>query len=217
MGFTQYLCARCGSEHIRRNGTQGGHANYQCEACGCQARFVPAVVDKAIQYAQVAKLLVERNSQRSIVRATGVARTMVAKLLKKRQWPRHHCRGCGWKRPNAIDEMWTFVGRRKRKFWLWLAVGRASRRIVPWVLGCRSAATARRLWAALPHRYQHYCRYHTNQWEACAKVLPARYRRPRPKGRGNTNIVEAFNCLLRHRCGVLVRKSCSLSIRLAND
>ena len=98
-------------------------------------------------------------------------------------------------RPNAIDEMWTFVGRRKRKVWLGLAVGRASRRIVPWVLGCRSAATAHRLWAALPHRYQHYCRYHTNQWEACAKVLPARYRRPRPKGRGNTNIVEAFNCL----------------------
>lgn len=109
--------------------------------------------------------------------------------------------------------MWTFVGRKKRKvwLWLWLAVERASRRIVAWVLGDRSARTARRLWAALPRRYQRHCRYHTDQWEAYAKVLPARYHRPRPKGSGNTSIVEALNCSLRQRCGVLVRKSCSFS------
>ena len=41
-----------------------------------------------------------------------------------------------------LDEMWTFVGWRKRKGWLWLAIERASRRIVVWVLGCRGAATA---------------------------------------------------------------------------
>ncbi|AWM34803.1 IS1 family transposase [Hymenobacter nivis] len=80
--------------------------------------------------------------------------------------------------------MWTFVGRRKRKVWLWLAVERASRRIVAWVLGCRGAATARRLWAALPPRYQRHCRYHTDQWEAYAKVLPAPHHRPHPKGSG---------------------------------
>jgi len=83
MVYTQHLCAKCGSEHIRRNGTSQGHAKYQCKACGYQARFTPAAVAKAAQYAQVEKLLVERNSQRSIVRATGVARVTVAKLLKK--------------------------------------------------------------------------------------------------------------------------------------
>ncbi|WP_375417098.1 hypothetical protein [uncultured Hymenobacter sp.] len=83
MVYTQHLCAKCGSEHIRRNGTSQGHAKYQCKACGYQARFTPAAVAKAAQYAQVEKLLVERNSQRSIVRATGVARVTVAKLVKK--------------------------------------------------------------------------------------------------------------------------------------
>ncbi|WP_162550097.1 IS1 family transposase [Hymenobacter nivis] len=53
--------------------------------------------------------------------------------------------------------MRTFVGRRKRKVWLWLAVERASRRIVAWMLGCRGAATARRLWAALPRPYRYHC------------------------------------------------------------
>ena len=83
MVYTQHVCARCGSEHIRRNGSQSGHAKYQCKACGHQARFVPAAVAKAARYAQVEALLTERNSQRSIVRATGVARMTIAKLLKK--------------------------------------------------------------------------------------------------------------------------------------
>jgi IS1 family transposase len=31
--------------------------------------------------------------------------------------------------------MWTFVGSKAHKVWLWLAVERANRRIVAWVLG----------------------------------------------------------------------------------
>ena len=83
MVFTQHVCARCGSEHIRRNGSSQGHAKYQCKGCGHQARFEPAAAAKAVQYAQVEQLLVERNSQRSIERATGVARMTIARLLKK--------------------------------------------------------------------------------------------------------------------------------------
>lgn len=110
-----------------------------------------------------------------------------------------------------LDEMWTFGGRRKRKVWLWLAVERASRRIVGWVLGCRGAATARRLWESLPARYQTNTTYFTDAWESYAKVLPAAAHRPSAKGSGQTSIVEALNCSLRQRCGVLVRKSCSFS------
>ena len=39
----------------------------------------------AAQHAKIDNLLVERNSQRSIVRATGVVRMMVAKQVKKVQ------------------------------------------------------------------------------------------------------------------------------------
>ena len=83
MVTTQHTCAKCGSEQIRRNGHSGGHARYQCKACGHQARFVPAAAARAARYAQVEKLLAERNSQRSIGRVTGVARMTVAKLAKK--------------------------------------------------------------------------------------------------------------------------------------
>ena len=68
--------------------------------------------------------------------------------------------------------MWTFVGQRRRKVWLWLAVECASRRIVAWVTGRRDAATARRLWQALPQRYRRYCWCFTDEWKAYVGVLP---------------------------------------------
>ena len=44
---------------------------------------MPAAVAKAVRYAQVDQLLLERNSQRSIVRVTGVSRMTVAGRVKK--------------------------------------------------------------------------------------------------------------------------------------
>ncbi|MCI1188904.1 hypothetical protein MON38_15890 [Hymenobacter sp. DH14] len=83
--------------------------------------------------------------------------------------------------------MWTFVSRRRRKVWLWLAVERASRRVVAWVLGRRDTATARRLlWATLPKRYWRHCWYFTD-------LFPAGPHRSYPKGGGQTNIIKALN------------------------
>lgn len=103
------------------------------------------------------------------------------------------------------------MGSKAHKVWLWLAVERASRRIVAWVLGDRSAQTAQQLWQALPRRYRRHGWYFTDIWDAYAKVFPRWQHRLCPKGEGQTSIVEAINCSLRQRCGVLVRKSCSFS------
>lgn len=80
---TTLSCGRCGSTALRKNGHSKGKAKYRCTACRHQAVFEPAAPRKAAQYAQVEKLLIERVSQRAIVRATGVARMTVAKLAKK--------------------------------------------------------------------------------------------------------------------------------------
>ena len=80
---TTHYCAKCGSDQIRRNGSNNGQPKYQCTACRYQGLFVPAAARKAAQYAQVDALLVERNSQRSIARVTGVARMTIARRLKK--------------------------------------------------------------------------------------------------------------------------------------
>lgn len=80
---TTLCCGKCGSTALRKNGYSKGKAKYLCTACRYQAVFEPAAPRKAAQYAQVEKLLFERNSPRSIVRATGVSRMTGAKLAKK--------------------------------------------------------------------------------------------------------------------------------------
>ena len=114
-----------------------------------------------------------------------------------------------------MDELWSFVGHKKRKIWLWPTVECARRRIVGWTLGSRGESSLRKLWQALPRRYHRHCWSFTDQWKAYAKVLPRWQYRPCPKGAGQTNIVEAINCSLRKHCGALVRKSCSFNKSLA--
>lgn len=75
-----------------------------------------------------------------------------------------------------------------------------------WVLGQRNAATARRLWHTLPGRYQPHCWYFTVLFPAYVDALPHWQHRRCPKSTGSTSIIEAVNCFLRQRCGVLVRK-----------
>ena len=239
---TILTCAKCASQRLQKNGSSRGNAKYRCYDCGHQAVFAPAAPRRAAQYTQVVKLLGERNSQRSVVRVTGVARMTIARWIKKvaaevvepevvepkvvepkvvepevvePEVVEPEGAGPEGAGPEGavleMDEMWTFVGKRKRKVWLWLAVERASRRIVAWVLGCRGAATGQRLFHSLPARYQTNTTYYTDEWAAYTTVLPAHAHQPSAKGSGRTSIVEALNCSLRHRCGVLVRKSCSFS------
>ena len=172
-------------------------------------------MEKARQYAQVDQLLAERNSLRSIARAMGVARNTIAKRVKKALRPAPALSRRLLKRGRQrqgedleLDEMRTFVGREWRKVWLWLAGECASRRIVAWVLGSRDTATLRRLWVALPRRYHRHTRYFTDQWRAYGQVLPAG---AHIVGKSDTRVVKALNGKLRHRCGVLVRRSCSFS------
>lgn len=80
---TTLMCGKCGSTALRKNGSRKGQPKYQCTACRHQALLVPAAVRKAVQYAQVATLLLERVSQRAIVRLTGVSRPTIVKLAKK--------------------------------------------------------------------------------------------------------------------------------------
>jgi len=99
--------------------------------------------------------------------------------------------------------------------WRWWAIERARRRIVGGRLGNRGEAPLRQPWQPWPTPHRHHCWFFTDQWKAYAKVLPRWQHRPCPKGGGQTSTVEAINCSLRQRCGVLVRKSCSFSKSLA--
>jgi insertion element IS1 protein InsB len=114
------------------------------------------------------------------------------------------------------DELWSFVGSKRRQKWVWLALDRDTREVVGVAVGSRTKRTARKLWASLPPMYRQSAIAYTDFWEAYAAVIPAKRHRPVGKETGGTNRIERFNNTLRQRCSRFVRKTLSFSKKLVN-
>ena len=109
-----------------------------------------------------------------------------------------------------MDELWSFVARRKNKKWVWLAMCRRTRQIVAYAIGSRSAKTCRRLWKRIPKSYRGGLLY-TDFWDSYSKVLPPKQHRPGGKDSGQTNHIERWNNTLRQRLARFVRKTLAFS------
>jgi insertion element IS1 protein InsB len=114
------------------------------------------------------------------------------------------------------DELWSFVGNKRRQVWVWLAINRDTREIVGVAIGRRTKATARKLWTSLPAVYRQCAVCYTDFWEAYTAVVPSKRHRAVGKESGQTNHIERFNNTLRQRCSRLVRKALSFSKKLVN-
>ena len=109
-----------------------------------------------------------------------------------------------------LDEVWSFVGVKTAKYWLWIALCRRTRQIVAFVIGDHSAATCRRLWRKIPTEYRG-CHTYSDFWEAYRQVFPEETHRSVGKDSGETNHRERWNCTLRQRLARYVRKTLSFS------
>ena len=109
-----------------------------------------------------------------------------------------------------LDELWSFVRRKKKRAWVWIALSFQSRQVVAMVVGDRSATTCRPLWERLPEPYRKLTTY-TDFWKTYQAVVPMEQHQPSKKGSGLTNAVERFNLTLRQRVGRRVRKTLSFS------
>jgi IS1 family transposase len=109
-----------------------------------------------------------------------------------------------------LDELWSFVLKRANKRWIWIALCRATRQVVAYVVGDRSAATCKKLWEQIPASYRSaHC--YSDFWEAYQLVIPAEQHTAVGKETGLTAHVERWNNTLRQRLGRFVRKSLSFS------
>ena len=112
--------------------------------------------------------------------------------------------------------MWSFVGCKGNKQWIWLAIDVESREIVGVWVGDRSRQSAKQLWQSLPVVYRQYAVCYTDFWEAYEQVLPSKRHRAVGKETGKTSYIERFNHTLRQRVGRLVRMTLSFSKQLSN-
>jgi IS1 family transposase len=222
------VCPSCGSEKYKKNGhIHNGKQNYRCKECGRQ--FVMNCEYKEIndfEKALINKALLERNSLRGVCRIFSVSLTWllgyIAALYAKTP------DDLGFKLPSKYknskvqllfveaDEMWSFVGNKENKQWIWLAMDVGTRQIIAFHVGGRGKEDAEKLWQQIPAVYREEAHFFTDYWSAYACVLPKDRHCAVGKHTGLTNHIERFNLTVRQRVSRLVRSSLSFSKNIDN-
>jgi insertion element IS1 protein InsB len=221
-------CPACGSTQFKKNGhIHSGKQHHQCTTCGRQ--FVASAEDRIISYEQrtlIEHLLRERLSLRGICRAVGVSLTWLLHFMVERfaacpdhlhvQLPVSPTDVVIRRLEAEADELWSFVGKKANKQWLWIAMDAQTRQVIAFHVGDRSRETAKELWAKIPLGYREQARFHTDQYEAYQGVIPPAQHKAITKKARKTNHVERLNNTLRQRVSRLVRETLSFSKKLAN-
>jgi insertion element IS1 protein InsB len=207
-------CRRCGSTAIRKNGkNNAGRQQIHCTSCNFHSTADLKSSERSYRERMVGKLHCERISQHGISRTSHMSGTTVRCILKKKSLiPIAGTFSPLKERPiPEMDEIWSYVGKKKNPVWIWLAMERATRRIVGIAFGDRSWKTCRELWQSLPPDYRKRAVCHTDYWESHSLVLPSKRHRPVGKESGETAHIGRFNNTLRQRCADMVRKTLSFS------
>ena len=144
-------CPRCQLSHIKRNGhTYYGKQNYQCKLCDRQfvARNETVSPD---QQKLVKRMLLERISLRGICRVLEVSLAWLLNFIEQLYLTTPEDLEFVEPKDSAIeifcleaDELWSFVGRRENKRWIWLILERRTRQII--ALHIRRAVRKHRHW-----------------------------------------------------------------------
>jgi len=214
-------CPTCESPDYFKNGSiHNGKQKYKCKNCGRQ--FVENPQKKVIPketWDIVDKLLLEKIPIAGISRVTGISEVWLQKYINRKYEETPRTINTVKKKSRLTiecDEMWSFVGRKKNKQWIWLAIDRNSRRIVGVFVGSRDRNGAEGLWNSLPPVYRQCAVSYTDFWAAYGDVFPDNRLRQVGKDSGLTNHIERFNCTMRQRVSRLVRKTLSFSKKLEN-
>jgi len=109
-----------------------------------------------------------------------------------------------------LDELWSFVGKKADKRWVWIALARHTRQVLAYAIGDRGERTCRRLWQRIPESYKGGSCY-SDFWEAYRAVIPEEYHEAVGKESGELAHVERWNNTQRQRLARFVRKTLSFS------
>jgi insertion element IS1 protein InsB len=161
-------CPGCGSIQFKKHGhIHSGKQNHQCKACGRQ--FVASAEDRIIADEQrilIEHLLRERISLRGICRAVGVSLSWLLRCMVESvaACPEHLHVQLPVSPTDVVirqleaeaDEMWSFVGKRANKQWIWIAIDVRTRQVIACHVGDQTlrgggprTTTSRTSWISL--------------------------------------------------------------------
>ena len=120
--------------------------------------------------------------------------------------------------PCEADEMWSFVGKKEDKQWIWLAMNITNRQIIGLHIGDRSEESAREFWNNIHPYFRTNCMFFTDFYKPYQNVIPSQNHIAINKSYKSrfTNHIERFNNTIRQRCSRLVRLALSFSKKIEN-
>ena len=215
-------CPKCDSQYVVKNGhTHTGKQNFKCRDCGRQ--FVTAPSHQPVSQPTrelIDRLLLEKIPLAGIVRATGVSERWLQYYVNQKLGAvKREVQVTSKKKGKLIiqcDEMWSFVGCKGNKQWIWLAIDVLTKEIVGVYIGKRDESGAIGLWDSIPAVYRQCAVSYTDFWSAYQIVFPKKRHKSVSKDTGKTNYIERFNNTMRQRISRLVRKTLSFSKKLSN-
>lgn len=215
------ICPKCKENKVVKNGKiENGKQNFKCLTCGRQ--FVENPQQKIIPQSTwdlVDRLLLEKIPLAGISRVTGVSELWLQKYVNKKYEDVPKQIDIVKKKGRLTvqcDEMWSFVGNKDNKQWIWLAIDADSGEIVGVYVGSRDREGAEGLWKSLPPVYRQCAVCYTDFWKAYETVIPKTRHKMVGKDSGKTNRIERFNNTMRQRISRLVRETLSFSKKLVN-
>ena len=219
-------CPDCHSHKVKKNGrTHYGKQNHKCKICSRQFVIDNNHTVDAVSREIARRCLMERLSLRGICRLLGVSLNWVLnfalqewhsapkdlgispKLLKMKDKSKLQVIGL------QADEVWSFVGKKKNKAWIWIVFEPEHRQVIAFHVGNRGVESMRALWDKIPRKMRKWCYFETDYWEAYQKVIPVDRHLI---GKEYTYFIEGFFAELRARVSRLVRKGLSFSKKWDN-
>jgi insertion element IS1 protein InsB len=113
------------------------------------------------------------------------------------------------------DEMWSFVGNKANKQWIWLVMNTENRQIISFHVGGRGKEDAQMLFDQISPEFKKEAVFLTDFWKSY-HILDSDKHISAGKEKGYTNHIERFNNTLRQRCSRLVRETLSFSKKIEN-
>ena len=154
------ICPTCGSNDVMKNGmTRRGKQNHKCRDCGRQFVQNPQAQSKSPDtLSKIKLLLLERISLAGIARVMGVSESWrqnyVNQLYAAVEAKVTIIPKAVGKCTVQMDELWSFVGNKGNKQWVWLAMDAKTREVIGCHIRDRSKNSAQALWDSLPSVYR---------------------------------------------------------------
>jgi IS1 family transposase/transposase-like protein len=194
--FEEITCPSCASRHIVKNGTTANRKQkYLCRGCrrqliitysyqGCRSAVRRLIVPMALNGSGI----------RDITRVVGVSINTVLKEIRRAAaevFEPHPPARLG---DVEVDEMWSFVEKKKNQRWLRYAFSPKTRQVIGYVRGRRTDASGQQLLDKLARC--RITRFYTDRWESYEKLIPAHRHWI---GKAGTQRIERNNLTIRTR------------------